>query len=315
MIKKLSIGGLIAVFAFSFFPLGARAQIDIESVSATVHLNTATIAWMTDVSTTGLLEYGTSSGTYTTQVTTDSDTSHIVYLNNLVENTRYYYRVTATDEDGGSTQSAEQTFLTESTQLGYRSITEVIRSSNRVVIKVMMNKQALPRLFFGTQPEALTKLAENLVPYGPSGTNVAYFLLAGLQPGKTYYYQAVTMTSQFLGPIETAISEVHSIQTRGTPKVVSVSRTGQTIIIKGRNFGEGSKSPLQVAVGVGCSLSKWPGTTPRCLADIVSWSDSRITAKFKSTTPRSGPVYVAKVYEKPSFDGFVHLFTIKGLSI
>lgn len=315
--KKLFVGGaILSMFLFvGTQPNIAKAQIDIESVSATVNLNTALVEWTTDVSTTGLLEYGTTSGTYTKQVSTDFGTSHNVYLNNLTAETTYYYRVTVTDEDGTSKQSSEKTFLTESTKLAFRSVTEVIRSSNRVVIRVTMNKSAVPNVYLGTQPDVLTKRAENIgFLYGSEGTDQTSLLLAGLKPNTTYYYQAVATRNNIYGnPVETTVSEVHSIRTRGIAKVTSITRSGESIIIRGQNFGEGSSSPLQVAVGVGCSLSKWPSTTPKCLTTITSWSDSQIVAKFKTTTPRHGIVYVAKTYQKAY--GYVNLFTIKGPSL
>lgn len=317
--KKFLIGSTIfsALIFVSALPNVAKAQPNLESVTATVNLNIVTIAWTTDISTTGLLEYGTSSGNYTKQVTTDFDTSHSVYLNNLAENTTYYYRVTATDEEGASTQSAEQTFLTENVLLAYRSITEVIRSSNRAVIKVVLNQRGTPSVYFGTNPEALTKRAEYIsTPFSIAGTQTGYFLLGSLKPGTTYYYQAISYCPYSGGCTgESAFSDIRSLRTRGVTRITSVSRSGQNIIIQGLNFGESSSDPLIVAVGIGCSLSTWPTSTPRCLADIVSWSDSRIVAKFKSSTPRNGIVYVAKKYTKPSFGGYVHLFTVKGPSL
>ncbi|MEK6974541.1 MAG: fibronectin type III domain-containing protein [Nanoarchaeota archaeon] len=83
--------------------------------SSSITGNSAVITWTTDESSTSLVKYGTTQGSYPSQATGASGTSHSVSLSGLNANTQYYYVVRSTDANNNVAQSSQNTFTTIST--------------------------------------------------------------------------------------------------------------------------------------------------------------------------------------------------------
>lgn len=86
----------------------------ISSVNTNPIMDTkAVISWTTSEAATSLVEYGTTSGTYTTSSSTTAlDRSHAVILTGLTQNTTYYYHVVSTDSNSNAATSTEYSFAT-----------------------------------------------------------------------------------------------------------------------------------------------------------------------------------------------------------
>jgi len=96
----------------------------ITNISTPVLAPTAgVIVWQTDEPSTTQADYGTVSGTYTTTTTLDTTLTifHIVSLNNLAENTRYYFDVRSKDAAGNEAVSPESNLVT-----GVTTIVQVV---------------------------------------------------------------------------------------------------------------------------------------------------------------------------------------------
>ncbi len=74
------------------------------------------IVWSTNEVANSVVKYGTTSGTYTSTVTDNTEeVSHEVSLTSLTQFTLYYYVVESTDSDSNTTTSEEHTFVTVNT--------------------------------------------------------------------------------------------------------------------------------------------------------------------------------------------------------
>ncbi|PLX27606.1 hypothetical protein C0581_03340 [Candidatus Parcubacteria bacterium] len=74
----------------------------------------AIFTWTTNEAATSKLEYGTSSGSYTTSTSENSslDINHVVSISDLLNNTTYYYHVISADGSGNRATSTEYSFTT-----------------------------------------------------------------------------------------------------------------------------------------------------------------------------------------------------------
>jgi hypothetical protein len=88
----------------------------ISDITVTgIGTSTATIGWHTDVAATGQIAYGTTASYgSTTTLDTSASTTHSVVLASLAEGTVYHFAITSADASG-TTTSADQVFVTEST--------------------------------------------------------------------------------------------------------------------------------------------------------------------------------------------------------
>ncbi len=114
-----------------------KGNINIESTNHTFHVNetrntipisisgitnssitneSATISWTTDKTSTTIVKYGTSSGSYSyTYSNLSYLMSHTAQLTGLDDGTTYYYVVNSTDGWGNTNQSSEFNFTTDAT--------------------------------------------------------------------------------------------------------------------------------------------------------------------------------------------------------
>jgi len=91
---------------------------NISNVSVTPSQTSATVSWDTDKTTTGEVDYGTTTN-YTGQaLDTNAATSHSVTLNSLTAGTTYHYIITATDQNSNTSSTADSTFFTTPTSSG-----------------------------------------------------------------------------------------------------------------------------------------------------------------------------------------------------
>jgi len=79
---------------------------------------TASILWTTNENSDSVVKYGTASGVYKfTRSGQLMVTSHVIPLDELKPDTKYYYRVESTDAHGNTVQSSEHTFRTLAEQV------------------------------------------------------------------------------------------------------------------------------------------------------------------------------------------------------
>lgn len=82
----------------------------ITNVSTSVGSTSAVITWNTDITSSGVLSYGTTSG-YGSSKSTSSGTSHSVSISSLSASTTYHYKIENTSA-GGTTVTTDNTFTT-----------------------------------------------------------------------------------------------------------------------------------------------------------------------------------------------------------
>jgi hypothetical protein len=93
-------------------PLGDPADPVISNVQVAVAGDQATVSWNTDSITTGAVAYGpTDAYEDGTVASPAADSAHSVVLANLVGGLEYHYQITATDAVGGTTTTADATFI------------------------------------------------------------------------------------------------------------------------------------------------------------------------------------------------------------
>lgn len=336
---------LVAIFAFLSVPDANAKEVDIEEVRQTPIIFDETnstqqirILWSTDVSASGTVKYGTTSGSYTEEVTTDTDTDHLVILKNLSADTTYYYKIIVEDLDGNTDSSRERSFTTQSADLTATLVLHS-RGSNKISFQNWSNKFAVHSVAYGTSPDALNKQAtmsssfcDNWAP-----TPDSYSVAKNLTPDTDYYFQlTATQTTRNADgtciTVATATSQVYKVKTLGKPKITSVSpvrgKRNTVITITGRNFGSGEAirvnpdylEPNNGRVWFSCTRDRRPDTatdpyplpsSTRCDAEIISWSNTKIVAKLTGGTPTEGRIYVLHKVGVP-FVGFLDLFTVKG---
>jgi len=139
------------------------------------------ITWDTDVASTTVVDYGTSTS-YGTRVTGASGTSHSVILTNLVAGTAYHYRVTSISvtNSSDSAQSMDQTF-TAKIIISNRQLT--VLSSTSVLISWETNIAGTTVVDYDTRSSSYGHSAS-----GSSGLTHSV-TLTGLSPGEKYYYR------------------------------------------------------------------------------------------------------------------------------
>lgn len=100
---------LVLAFAVLLAPLGFASDQSnyaegwtVEGFDGSTTKNSATMIWRTAVPTTGILSVGLAPDnlSYREIVIQEYKTSHLVVVDNLPPNTRFYFSVLATDQDG-----------------------------------------------------------------------------------------------------------------------------------------------------------------------------------------------------------------------
>ena len=162
------------------YPIITNIQVyGITTVSSIIN-------WTTDVSSSSLVKYGTSSGVYTNSAIGINGISHSVQLTGLNPGTTYYYVVNSTNSNGRSNQSNQNAFITSiPPDITPPTITNISSSNitiNSTLIKWDTNEQSSSIVKYGTSSGVYTSQS-----IGNSGTSHSV-QLTGLNPGTTYYY-------------------------------------------------------------------------------------------------------------------------------
>jgi IPT/TIG domain/Fibronectin type III domain/Purple acid Phosphatase, N-terminal domain len=220
------------------------------------------------------VKYGTASQSYTGAVDAGLSTSQL--LPNLVDGTRYYFRVVAYDAarvEGAPSPEASGLVLATA------SVAAVSVGPRSAVITWQTNKVSDQQVFYGTTTTyGISTLLDSNLTVSHSQT------LTNLVPETTYHYQvksrdeggsvAQSADFTFVTPSEVLISALSP--TGGT--------AGTPVVINGKGFGTAPTGGVVTFAGVA--------------ATVVSWGESSITTSVPSGAT-SGPV-VVKVNQTPS---------------
>lgn len=320
--KKALILGLSLVLVVGVGVLLKTDLVKAEgAVISNISINKITenafyVRWATNISTTGKVIYGTTTGIYTdtTQIT-NQGTEHSVNITNLQYTTKYYFKIVATDLNGNETKSDELSYTTEEQNLVLKKAEVNDIGSTIASIDIVTNKSAHYSIVHGTASGSLTVTDYGELSYsGMGGTTNNTLFLKNLKPNTKYYFKVTATRSEFYhGENESVTSEEKSFTTLGTPKINSIDPEkgpAETVVtINGENFGNGP-ADLRMRthiVSVGCTYEKY--AKDYCVAELISWSDTQI--KFKTnTSSKTGLIYVSKQYEG-TFGDF-NYFTISG---
>ena len=323
MKKALILGLALALIAgVGVFAVGKK--ITAQTGPEITYINTILsqpneiyVQWHTNITTTGLVEYGTTSGNYTdTLESNNSGTYHSITLSNLDYETMYYYRIKAIDLQNNVTYSNEYSLATSSQNLCFESFTVIDKGPNKAYAIAMLNKPATGNLKYGTSPDDLNLPSENIIRavYSFSGQQNHPYIITGLNPNTTYYIQATANREEFAhGENESIESDIISFTTTGIPSITSINPdqgvAGTEITISGSNFGSQPQYWFNGGVGIGCNPSPSAGSSCNTLADLISWSDSTIVVRTNDNS-ETGPVYVYKVYD--IIGNYADFYSIQG---
>lgn len=103
----------------------------IGGVNLTVGNSSATLTWSTNLTATGKVNYGTTSG-YGSSVVTASGTTHSAGMTGLSASTEYHYQIQVTSE-GGTTSTADATFTTSAADVITTTLTTVTNTVTSTV--------------------------------------------------------------------------------------------------------------------------------------------------------------------------------------
>lgn len=230
--------GSSAVASFTTQSAPGIAGVEIRDIT----LSTANVEWRTSVPATTLIEYGTRSGDYTTEVeNTELSETHFVRLTGLTSGTTYYARLSGVDANGKRLQSDEYVF---------RSVT--LPSITSVVVTEITADSALVRW------EATSEV-DGIVQYVPrdsaSGAVPGVTAVAELKRSHevrvtglfadTEYSLSVTGRDAFGNQALPATATIRTGPDT-TPPVIESLRTDTTV-----DFG--SRQSVQVLVSFGLS--------------------------------------------------------------
>jgi len=282
----------------------------IVKINTSVKYNKILIDWQTDEYTNGKVEYGKNSGNYSNTVEDTINIGkqyHYVNIADLEYSTTYYFRVVATDLAGNKTNSAEQTFTTESNDLTFTTIEFLDVSDTYAVVYAKTNKNSFVSVKYGTSSNnyvSETGSLGGLCAIAPCNTEHPV-IFTNLRPNTKYYYKIHANHFPGMGepPIYNIDSQEFNFTTTSTPVITSIDpakgSSGTEITITGKNFGSaplygessGQKAG-RVEARVGCGFDTG---YLQCNADVLSWSDTQIVIKTTDSS-KTGPVFVSKQY-------------------
>ncbi len=162
--------------------IAAPAVVSRDSTSVT-------LTWATDVRTEARIDYGMTEDYGLAKAVSILETAHSVVLTKLLTDTRYYYRVTAIDEDAAETASSGGVFrTTDGPDLNPPVVLEspvAIVGTDEVRIRYRTDEPAMSLLLLYEQAQgALLRV----IPPALEFTTEHEVYVGGLEPGKTYYY-------------------------------------------------------------------------------------------------------------------------------
>jgi hypothetical protein len=181
--------------AVSITPTGrwtSAPSLESGPTVSSITTKKATIAWTTSRSADSKVQFGTSSGSYSSVEPSNSTqvTGHSLILSGLTPGTTYYYKAKWTDEDGNTGSSSEKTFATEAPP----TVKDVSTSSvglSSAIISFTTTGASSVKIYYGTTTAfGLTKTLSTSVD------ETAYTAeISGLTDGTKYYYKITTFDS------------------------------------------------------------------------------------------------------------------------
>jgi len=264
------------------------------------------IAWLTDKSTSAIVEYGTSAGVYTLQAASTApwSTSHAVALQGLLPGRTYYYRVTSVDAENLATVSGEKSFATPGITTPLISAIEVTAlSSSSATITWMTDQPTSSQVDYG-----FTTSYNAASPYDATATTTHSVMLSQLSTYRLYHFrvrsrntsglEAVSQDGTFLTPDQSA-PIIYDLF------VQNITGTSATIIWKTDENSDsrlefGVSAPLTGVAGVSSLMSKNHAVVLAGLLSSTTYTinavskdqfnnTASLTAAF-TTLDRTGPV-------------------------
>ena len=167
----------------------------ISAVTASTTATTATITWTTDKASNTRIDYGTTSGSLTSNATNAPlVTSHSVTLTGLTTGTPYFYRVTSVDGSGNSATSP----ASPATPLSFTpagdttppviSAVTATPGTTTATITWITNEGSTTQVDYGTSAATLNLSASN-----PALVSSHSITLTGLTQGTTYFYRVTSV--------------------------------------------------------------------------------------------------------------------------
>ena len=234
---------------FSLFTLLAVPSSNAQTISnldVIAYSDSARVSFETDVPTTAVVDYGTTTPFASQASDPALQTTHTILLPGLTEQTTYLYEVTVTDEAFSSSSSDTLQFDTP---------------ASPVVTPVTLNAWSdSARVSFATNVPTVATVEYGLTAsYGASVSPVDTLtlhdiLLASLLADTTYYYrivaldtlgQADTLVSQFATPPFPVVSDVATVGLATSGQIVFNSNVPATAVI---HYGTSTSYSHQIAL-------------------------------------------------------------------
>ena len=173
-------------------PPGSSAVNLTKAPLVVPSLTSATIAWNTNVPTTGQVDFGIVSGTYTgsTVMTTVSATANSASLLNLAPNQHYYFRVKSYLADH-QTNSAEYVFATSNPTATLTAPVTLTLGQSATALAWSTDVATTSQVEYGTSTGVYSWASIMDAVSGATHTAT----LTGLTPSTTYYYRINSFNS------------------------------------------------------------------------------------------------------------------------
>jgi N-acetylneuraminic acid mutarotase len=218
-----------AASAEGTFATTAQPVIQVIGIAATSSQTTATVTWTTDVPTTHLVEYGTSTGAYTntTIQSQTAATSHSVSLSGLSASTTYYYRVHNFHATLPEAVSAENTLATTAYPVIQVSSLAATPSQTTATITWTTDVATTHLVEYGTASGVYSLSTVQSQTAGISHS----VTLSGLSASTTYYYRV----HNYHTSIPETVGVENTFTTTATPQIQvsgitgTVSQTSATV--------------------------------------------------------------------------------------
>jgi phosphodiesterase/alkaline phosphatase D-like protein len=168
----------------------------ISGVNAGTSATAATITWATNEPASSRVDYGTSPGALTQNVTSPSMvTSHSISLTGLTTGVTYHYRVTAVDPSGNIATSpappnSPGTVVPGSAAAPVISALTVTPGSTAALVTWSTDLASNSRVEYGTSPTSLTLTATDAALVTAHSVS-----LSGLAASNIYYYRVTSITA------------------------------------------------------------------------------------------------------------------------
>ena len=178
------------------FSTGADVTPPVITNIATPIVTTSDVAitWLTNEEATGQINYGTVTAVYdkSTELIYVPLTSHLVTINSLTANTKYYYTITSTDANGNTTVSEEQTFTTPNKDVIYASGGGGSSGVAQSLYDLVLAENQKYKAKYGTDTTESTIsniVVSEITPFGATvGFETSKDTVAGIDYGKDSQY-------------------------------------------------------------------------------------------------------------------------------